>query len=1003
MAKKLLIFSLAFICINATPTPPAARNTIFIDEQLEGQIFEAVKFTSEIDNYNGTYSPSDFRLPTTTKPNSYDVLWVIDMTRLVFTGEVTIYLVATQANVSEIVIHAASDLSIGTVRLQQGATVIPQTISRDDVTEFLVITPSTVLQYNAADSVVYSLYIEFNAELRRNMQGLYRSWYRNTWNDAVRWMATTQFQATQARGAFPCYDEPSFKAVFNIRIRRPTGFRSWSCTRLDYTDSNIGVTGYEDDYYLPTPIMSTYLIALIVAEYESVPAVDSNNTLVYEVITRPGALDQSDYAFEVGQKLLAAMDNHTGIPFLSMSQNLKMTQASIPDFSAGAMENWGLLTYREAYLMYDEEHTHDNLKQIIAYILSHEIAHMWFGNLVTCDWWNNLWLNEGFARYYQYYLTHWVEDYMGFDTRFIVEQVHTSMLADSANNPHPLYHPAMENDPDAVWDMFSTISYNKGACIIRMTEHLLGFEVNRLGLQNYLAEKSFTTALPTDLSGALHNAAVSTGAIAAYGSDFSVVDYYKTWYEQPGVPVVNVQVDHQTGSMLIKQARFNINTGISTDNLNWQIPITFASASNPDFTNTKPTHILRGTTMVINRGSVGDEWVIFNKQQTGYYRVNYDPYTWDLIILALRGVNRTQIHEYNRAQIVDDVFQFARSGLMNYTRAFNILSFLEGEQDYAPWVAALSGFSWLRNRLAGTTTLTTLEAQIARWATPLMNSLTYRPIANESWMRSYLRRQLAPVMCNMNVPECIAAANTQFQALVVSGTEVPVNNRNWVYCNGLRAGLYTDFQFMLRRYNEHNVYSEKIQLLQTLGCTSNAVALNELLNLIVSENYVVRPQDYSTTFNNALTGNEANTQIVFNFIQQNLEAVSEAFYSPATPLANVASRLRTPAQVTEFQEWLNQTQTILGGAYYTAYSAADSALASIAFAEQIQGDLNNYFVNGDDQISGSTVAPTQATTLSTSARPGLEEPVTPQLPDSAVTTAVSAFALTIAVLINRFL
>ncbi|VVD01641.1 unnamed protein product [Leptidea sinapis] len=672
MAKKLLIFSLALICINATPTPPAARNTIFIDEQLEGQIFEAVKFTSEIDNYNGTYSPSDFRLPTTTKPNSYDVLWVIDMTRLVFTGEVTIYLVATQANVSEIVIHAASDLSIGTVRLQQGATVIPQTISRDDVTEFLVITPSTVLQYNAADPVVYSLYIEFNAELRRNMQ---------------------------------------------------------------------------------------------------VPAVDSNNTLVYEVITRPGALDQSDYAFEVGQKLLAAMDNHTGIPFLSMSQNLKMTQA-------------------EAYLMYDEEHTHDNLKQIIAYILSHEIAHMWFGNLV--------------------------EDYMGFDTRFVVEQVHTSMLADSANNPHPLYHPAMENDPDAVWDMFSTISYNKGACIIRMTEHLLGFE-----------------------------------------------------------------------------ARFNINTGISTDNLNWQIPITFASASNPDFTNTKPTHILRGTTM-----------------------------------------------------IVDDVFQFARSGLMNYTRAFNILSFLEGEQDYAPWVAALSGFSWLRNRLAGTTTLTTLEAQIARWATPLMNSLTYRPIANESWMRSYLRRQLAPVMCNMNVPECIAAANTQFQALVVSGTEVPVNNRNWVYCNGLRAGLYTDFQFMLRRYNEHNVYSEKIQLLQTL------------------ENYVVRPQDYSTTFNNALTGNEANTQIVFNFIQQNLEAVSEAFDSPATPLANVASRLRTPAQVTE-------------------------------------GDLNNYFVNGDDQISGSTVAPTQATTLSTSARPGLEEPVTPQLPDSAVTTAVSAFALTIAVLINR--
>ncbi|CAF4959395.1 unnamed protein product [Pieris macdunnoughi] len=998
MATFFLVLSLALAASAIPPPPPSSRNTVFIDEQLVGQIFE-VK-SEEITDL-ATRSTSQYRLPTTTRPIHYDVLWIVEIDQLTYSGTVEITLVATQANVQEIVLHS-KDLDITSLRLLRGDTVLVQGLGNmvaDVELEFLKVRTGAALEYNATNPVQYTLQFGFIAELRKDMAGIYRSWFRNSYNESVSWMATTQFQPTSGRTAFPCYDEPSFKATFSIRIRRPTGFKSWSCTRQNTTIVNV-TNGFDEDVYSITPTMSTYLIALIVAKYDT-NKTPEDGLLKYEVIARPGAMgkNQSDYAFDVGQKLLDNMSQHTAMDFFSQSPNLKMTQASIPDFSAGAMENWGLLTYREAYLMYDPEQTHDQAKQIIAYILSHEIAHMWFGNLVTCDWWGHTWLNEGFARYYQYYLTHSVEFEMRFDIRFITEQVHTSMLADSADN-HPLSNPNV-GSPSDISNMFSTISYNKGAAIIRMTEHLLGTDVHTQGLRDYLKNNSYKTVVPSDLSQTLHNAAVQAGAISEYGTNFSVVEYYKTWHDQPGVPVIYVDVNHKTGDMTITQRRFDINTGYARVNYNWQIPISFTTASTVNFTDTKPSHVLTSTVTVVNRGTVGDEWVIFNKQQTGYYRVNYDDYTWNLIIVALRGADRTKIHEHNRAQIVDDVLQFARSGLMTYTRAFNILSFLQYEKDYAPWVAAMTGFTWIRNRLVGSPLLARLEGQIIRWATPLMNELGYTPISGESFIRSYLRRQIAPVMCNMGVEACRTSATTQFRRLIDDQLEVAVNNRNWVYCNGLRASNnYSDYATMWKRFIEHNVYTEKIVLLQTLGCTPLERALNELLTSLVKDNYEIREQDYSTTFNTALTGNEGNTQIVWNFIKSNLTDIENAFGSVSSPLRSVAARLRSTEQITEFQLWLNQTQADLGDAYTSIYRAAESARNSLAFADQIQNDLDNYLTNGDDNIGPSTPPPDPIVDPPTVPRPDVTPPPTPDLPGSAMTAAVSIIVVAFAAITN---
>ncbi|CAG9794996.1 unnamed protein product [Diatraea saccharalis] len=1004
----LIVLVTACWAVHAFPeTPRPYRNTIFVDEKLEGEVFEDVDAFNDITLYNTANNP--FRLPTTTRPQHYNIQWIINMEQLWFYGTVDIELYATSPNVNEIVIHA-HDLNITSLSLRQDTTPVYQTYTLEPEFHFLrVRLTSGSLNYNANNPIIYTLSISFDAPLRTDMYGIYKSWFRNVYTDDARWMASTQFQATAARFAFPCYDEPSFKATFDISIGRPQNYTSWSCTRLEtYSSYEINnETTYILDKYYKTPVMSTYLLALIVAEYDTKEAFGINpqtneTVLKYEVIGRPGAMEegQGNFSFDIGQALLSEMSSHTDLDFFSVHQHLKMTQAAIPDFGAGAMENWGLLTYREAYLMYDENHTNSYFKQLIAYILSHEIAHMWFGNLVTCDWWDALWLNEGFARYYQYYLTHWVAPEMGLATRFITEQIHTALLSDSADNPHPLTNPGV-GSPASVSAMFSTLSYNKGAAVIRMTEHLMGFENHLHGLRRYINTRKFQTARPIDLFEDLQASAVETNATVEYGPDFNIIDYYKTWTEQAGHPVLNVAVDHQTGIMTVTQRRFNINTGYSVANSNWIIPVTFATASNPDFENTKPTHIITDSLTFINRTTTGDEWVIFNKQQTGYYRVNYDDYTWDLIVMQLRGPNRDVIHEYNRAQIVNDVFQFARSGLMNYTRAFNILSFLENEDAYAPWLAAITGYNWINNRVIGTPLEGPMNTLFMSWATNVMTSLTYNPIPGESFMRSYLRYQLAPVMCRLGNNLCLTTAATKFSALSTAPfTQVPVDSRNWVYCNGLRQGLFSDYEFLRSRFLSHNVYTEKIQILMVLGCTKETNALKEFMDYIVDENFVIRPQDYNTAFNSAVTGNENNTNIIFDYVKENLDRVANAFGSVVNPLSTIASRLRTQTQVNEFREWAVQNQGVLGTSFQQVFNAAETSLSAIQWAVENSADITNYLNTGNAVLVTSTPAPVVTTPPVTATVAAISAPTTPDLPDSANTSFVSILTIVVALLVK---
>ncbi|CAH0763600.1 unnamed protein product [Diatraea saccharalis] len=909
----------------------------------------------EWEQYNELLINSDYRLPRTTVPEHY----VLSLTpyfehedenrTFTFDGKVKINIKATTEGVNELIMHC-NDLTVKSVTVQYTDVnnEIKQIASPNQSLEcempysFLRISTTEDLQ----QLVTYEVDMEFTGRLQSNMRGFYRSWYIDS--TTKRWMATTQFQPGHARQAFPCYDEPGFKATFDITINREPEFSPTISNMPIKTTSLDTETGRVSETFYTTPRTSTYLLAFIVSHYaeiESKPGEDRP----FRIYARDNAGITGKWALDVGIDLLREMEEYTQIPYYTMAENMDMKQAAIPDFSAGAMENWGLLTYREALILYDPENSNHFYKQRVANIISHEIAHMWFGNLVTCAWWDNLWLNEGFARFYQYYLTGKVAPELGYGTRFIVEQFEQAMSADSVDTAHALTNLAV-SDPTTVSAHFSSITYARGACILRMTEHLLSYETFVKGLRRYLQERKYDVAEPHHLFEALDVAAEEDGALNNYGG-ITIDQYFRSWSEKAGHPLLTVTIDQATGEMIIKQARWERTSGQSIHPSLWNIPITWARAGAADFVDLKPSQFITDETTVIQRGTTGNEWVVFNKQASGFYRINYDSINWALITQALRS-DVTVIHEYNRAQIIDDLFNFGRAGVLPYDRVFNTMSFLEFDDQYAPWINAITGFNFLIRRLAhDTSNLNKLQNVILQFSKAITARLGYVEIDEEPFMDGLLRMYVMQFLCNIGDQQCINTGKERFAAWRSGAVAIPANMRPWVYCVGLREGNAADFDFFWDKYLIEDLASEQVVMLQAAGCTSDQNSLAKFLNAIVDEEEIVRPQDLTTAFNSAVTRNEVNTLRVFEWLKNNVEKTAAKFESIATPLSYITPRLLTTDDIDQFENWLQENQDIIGAtAYQTGISGVSNVRNSLIWSELRTPEIVEFLDNGYEEV-----------------------------------------------------
>lgn len=840
------------------------------------------------------------RLPRSVVPHSYKIelvpfIWENNFT---FNGEVMIIVNVTEATnnitlhvhdikVTETNLSKINDLENDGI-IEESQMVIERT-STDEEKQFFIIHSAESLEVG----MQYKVGIKYIGNLNDVLQGFYRSSY--VVNNTKRWIATSQFQSTDARRAFPCFDEPALKARFTISIGRPENMTAVSNMpkKSGPPEPVIGVPGYVWDHFEESVPMSTYLVAFTVSDFKQL-----SDSSFFSVWAREEALQQARYSLDIGPKILKHYEKYFQIKFPLP----KIDMIALPDFAAGAMENWGLITYRETAMLYQQGISTIRDKQRVATVVGHELAHQWFGNLVTPSWWTDLWLNEGFATYVECLGVDAVEPEWKIIEQFVVDDLQNVFLLDVYKSSHPI---SVEvNHPNEIDEIFDSISYEKGASIIRMMDHFLTTPVFKRGLTKYLNSKAYQCATQDDLWQALTDQAHEDQVL---DGDMTVKDIMYTWTLQTGFPLVTVTRNYDNNSAFVTQVRFMLGNNTDTNNSLWWVPLTYTSQDKLDFENTHPMHWLKAEPSIElpDLKVTPNHWVLFNIKQTGFYRVNYDANNWKLIIKQLMDPQRfQQIGTVNRAQLVDDALNLARAGVLNYSMALDVTRYLQQELEYLPWKAGFTGFNYIFGMISKTGGFDKFKAYLLNLLKNLYEDTGFVDNMSDNQLRVYKRVEVLKWACLLGHEDCVRNAITQFQNWRSSpqpdrNNPISPNLKSTVYCTALRVGGQAEWDFAWQRYIKTNVGSEKSLLLQAMGCSRETWILSRYLDRAVSYNSGIRKQDAAAVFA-AVSNNVIGQPLAFAFIRDQWKRVKEYFGGTLFTINNII-QVSTNKMTTEFE------------------------------------------------------------------------------------------------------
>nr|CAD7423007.1 unnamed protein product [Timema monikensis] len=592
-------------------------------------------------------------------------------------------------------------------------------------------------------------------------------------------------------------------------------------------------------------------------------------------------------------------------------------------------------------------------KQRIAEVIAHELAHKWFGNLVSPKWWNYLWLSEGFATYFQYFAMHKVDPNMRLDHQFLLLHHHTAFQTDSLESSHP-----MTNSPTG--SSITQIVYNKAGSVIRMMEHILTTEIFRKGLNRYLTERYNSIAEADDLFSALN---------AQYIEDtptpqIDVKTVMDTWTLQKGYPVVTVNRNYTTGSAIVSQKRFllrNNESEADTSNSRWWVPLTFTSQENQDFLSTAPKIWMNDSqtdTTIADIGAKANQWVIFNIQETGFYRVNYDARNWAFLANYLNSDNFTNIHVLNRAQLLDDALNLARAGVLSYRTALETTKYLSRETDYIPWYAALTGLSYLDKRIRGLGEYEHLAFRnyVLELLSNLQKTIGFGEQTSDDHTMKLLRNLMLTWSCDYGNRDCISWSIDTFATAMSEGntSSIPPDVRTVVYCNALRQGGEVEWDFLWEQYLTSEVSTEQALILGVLGCTTNENVAHKYLRKTITEDSYIRAQDisriYPSVYNNPY-GVDFAISFLANNYKEILEFNNNAVSSITNLVSGLASAISSQDQLDKLRSFFTSISEDLGeSGLATAEANLQSALRNLAWLEENGGVISTWVKEQDYRL-----------------------------------------------------
>ena len=845
-----------------------------------------------------------YRLPTWQKPVSYRLNMTSDFAASQLIGKATIRVLLS--NVTDfIAIHADGKLKIrrafftvmpvvtprpreeGNTRYV-GQTFAVQSIRCNDTvqicamqwSELATITRIAIDEDKTSADIL--LGIEWEAPLGSDMSGAYLSKYQE--GDSEQSLVATQFESTFARAAFPCFDEPGLKATFSITLRSDAS-RPIVLANMPVIQTTTYPGGIENTFEA-SPKMSTYLVAFLVSKFMFV---EESGTLgiPVRVYSRPDVYQDGKYAAEITARIIAAFNDFFALPYPLP----KMDLVAVPDFSAGAMENWGLMTFRETALLYNPRESTTGSKERVATVVAHELAHQWFGDAVTMKWWNDVWLNEGFATFVEYVGVDVVHPEWNIWDLFVSQDLDRALYADSLASTIPVTKPNVNTQSD-IESMFGAIIYSKGGSILRMLQyHVEAAKAGsfRAGLQDYLNTHKFANAQTSDLWDSLSKSS---------GKDVNRI--MDTWTKNPGFPIIHISSD--AGKLAFSQERFVINAG---DPLTYAVPIRFV-VDGVD----SEVMLDSVSTTVSTAAFNNDKLLIVNRDRVGFYRVGYTPAMVARLLNDLSGSSNPQQKASDAIGLVQDLYQFSLAKNqyvpLNVTQLPEICAkMLPKFQSYAPVQVATEKLLRLGSR---SNEETNMHAKVGQLLEPLITRIGPTVFESDSHDTLKLRAYLASVS--------VLIGNSFAQSLlgdfdrIKLGEYVHPDLRVASYRSAMtmetdEAKLLENFDFLLKVYRSTTgSSSDRSSALYALAYAKSMTILNKLLDVVLDENFV-RQQDQISML---IRISRSNPRLSWDFCKSHYDSLKEHFgqqlFSFTSLIDNVAMNFATVPDKTDVETFL---------------------------------------------------------------------------------------------------
>ena len=695
------------------------------------------------------------KLPKEVVPIEYSVRIVPSIDKFTFTGTETVKL-NVRRPVRQLVLNAL-ELEVADASID-GKALPDSAIKIDKKSELLTLALPSELA--AGD---HTLALSFAGKINQQGQGLFYVPYQEHGSGTKKIMLATQFEATDARRFFPCWDEPVFRARFQLTVVVPENWLAVSNMPIESEETS---AAGKEVRFAASPPMSSYLNVFVAGELDLIESRSGGTQL--RVIATKGKAQMGRYALEATAQILQYYNDYFGLPYPLP----KLDQIALPGGFGGAMENWGGITYYESMLLFDPKNSSAETKQNIYEVIAHEIAHQWFGDLVTMAWWDNLWLNEGFASWMGTKCTAhfnpqwevWLRRNLPRDpTRRVGIAREQAMEGDARSTTHPIQQPiATEAEANSAFD---DITYKKGQSFLRMLESFLGEDVFRDGVRRYIAAHKYSNSTTADLWNALSEASKKPVGEIATG-----------WTEQPGFPIVKVKRD-EGGRVALTQERFTVNFK-NAPALEWKIPLTDAVIGEA------PATLLMTSKTESLQDVPADRALKLNVNGAGNYRVQYDDPSWTLLLQALPNLGVE-----DRVNLLSDAWALVQANRAPISLYFGLVEKLPASTELAEREQLINVLDYINRLLIGSPERKKFQRYARSLLGPTFDTLGWEPKAGEPPTAGNLRASLITALGDLDDSAIIVGCRERFEKYLTDPASLAPDLRPPVFAI---VGRYAD-------------------------------------------------------------------------------------------------------------------------------------------------------------------------------------------------------------------